>query len=128
MLRSRVCQGVLGARQLPAAQVLRRAVRRASILCLLAGAAAAQAVDEEAPRRGHALASQLCSGCHLVDPRQSGVVSDGVPTFMSIAVQLDDMTIETRLLAPSHPAMPDAPLDREQRQDVVAYIRSLAGH
>lgn len=115
MLRLRVCHKLPGA------------VRLASIGCLLAGAAAAQVVDEEGPTQGHALAGQLCSGCHMVDPRQSGVVSDGVPTFMSIAGRLDDAEIETRLLAPSHPAMPDAPLDREQRRDVVSYIRSLAG-
>jgi len=101
-------------------------MRLASIGCMLAGVAAAQAVDDEAVSRGHALAGQLCSGCHVVDPRQGGVVSDGVPTFMSIAGQLDDEAIETRLLAPSHPAMPEPPLDREQRRDIVAYIRTLA--
>lgn len=114
MFRLRSCQEFLGA------------LRLASIGCLLAGAAAAQAVDDEGLARGRELSGQLCSGCHVVDPRQGGVVSDGVPTFMSIAGQLDDAAIETRLLAPSHPAMPDAPLDREQRRDVVAYIRSLA--
>ncbi len=126
MFRLRVCHELPGAQQLLATQELLRAVRLASIGCLLAGAAAAQAVDDEGLSRGHALAGELCSGCHVVDPRQSGVVSDGVPTFMSIAGQLDDAAIETQLLAPSHPAMPDAPLDREQSRDIVAYIRSLA--
>ena len=120
MVRLRFCQ------ELPSTLELLRGMRLASIVCWLAGAAAAQSVDEEGVIRGRELASQLCSGCHVVDPRQGGVASDGVPTFMSIADQLDDAAIENQLLAPSHPAMPNAPLDREQRRDVVAYIRSLA--
>lgn len=100
--------------------------RLASVVWIAAGAAAAQAQTGDAGSRGAELAAQLCSGCHVIDPRQAGVVIDGVPTFMSIAARLDDRTIEARILAPAHPAMPDPPLDQRQRQDVVAYIRSLA--
>jgi len=78
-------------------QELLRATWMASIGCLLDGAATSQSVDDEGLSRGHELAGQL-----------------------------DDEAIETRLLAPSHPAMPEAPLDREQRRDVVAYTRSPA--
>jgi hypothetical protein len=75
---------------------------------------------------GRDLAARLCSGCHLVEPEHVGPVVDGVPTFMRIAEELDDEAIETMMIAPSHPAMPEAPLTRLERQHVIAHIRSLA--
>ena len=78
------------------------------------------------PEIGRDLAARLCSGCHLVEPAHVGPVVDGVPTFMRIAENLDDDAIETMMLAPSHPAMPEAPLTRLERQHVIAHIRSLA--
>jgi uncharacterized membrane protein len=78
------------------------------------------------PELGRDLATRLCSGCHLVEPEHVGPVVDGVPTFMRIAEDLDDEAIEVMMLAPSHPAMPEAPLTRLERQHVIAHIRSLA--
>jgi mono/diheme cytochrome c family protein len=82
-----------------------------------------QGVD---PALGHDLAARVCSACHLIEPRDAGPVVDGVPTLMSIADALDDAAIETLLLAPSHPAMPEPPLTGPERAQVIAYIRSLA--
>ena len=47
---------------------------------------------------------------------------------MRIAETRDDAEIETLLLAPSHPAMPEAPLDRAEREHLLAYIRTLEGN
>lgn len=93
---------------------------------LVAAAVAAQTLPVEPAARGRELAAELCSGCHVIDPRQAGVATDGVPTFMSIAARLDDESIETTLLSPVHPVMPEPPLDSRQRSDVLAYIRTLA--
>jgi mono/diheme cytochrome c family protein len=99
---------------------------------LLAGAyhaassVSAQTLPVDPAARGRELAAEVCSGCHIIDQKQAGVASDGVPTFMSIAARLDKESIETTLLSPAHPVMPEPPLDHRQRSDVLAYIRSLA--
>jgi len=80
------------------------------------------------PEVGYALAARVCSSCHLVEPRHAGPVVDGVPSLMRIAETRDDAEIETLLLAPSHPAMPEAPLDRAEREHLLAYIRTLEGN
>lgn len=105
------------------------AVRAAAVLALTLGGGGVLAEDHLPPpdtERGHELAREVCSGCHLVDERQRGPVVDGVPSFMSIARRLDDATIEALLLAASHPVMPDPPLTAQDRRDVVAHIRRFA--
>lgn len=94
---------------------------------LLGAAAVAETPGMADPAVGHDLAARLCSACHIIEPRHAGPVIDGVPTFMRIAAELDDAAIETLLLAPSHPAMPEPPLTRLERQHVIAHIRSLEG-
>jgi mono/diheme cytochrome c family protein len=94
----------------------------------LTGAAAVADAQEGAQReRGLELSQKLCRTCHLVSPGQRGPVPDGIPSFMAMAERpgLDARSIEAALLAPTHPLMPDPPLDHRQRQDVVAYILSL---
>ena len=87
--------------------------------------AAADTVLGADPEQGYELAAQVCSGCHLIGPRHAGPVPDGVPTLMRIAETRDDDEIETLLLAPLHPAMPEPPLGRVEREHLIAYIRSL---
>jgi hypothetical protein len=89
--------------------------------------AAAQAPLGPDPEVGYDLAARVCSACHLIEPRHAGPVIDGVPSLMRIAETLDDAEIEDLLVAPSHPAMPESPLDRTEQQHLLAYIRSLAG-
>ena len=112
----------------------RRSVRLLVACRLAAGAlvalplpALAQTPAGADPDAGYDLAARLCSACHLIEPRHAGPVVDGVPTLMSIADRLDDAEIETLLLAPSHPAMPEPPLTGAERAQVIAHIRSLAG-
>jgi len=87
---------------------------------------AAQAPLGPDPELGFDLAARVCSACHLIGPRHAGPVVDGVPSLMRIAETRDDATIETLLLAPSHPAMPEPPLNRAEREHLLAYIRTLA--
>ena len=91
-----------------------------------AGVVAAQTPPGADPAVGYELAARVCSACHLIEPRHAGPVVDGVPTLMGIAATLDDAEIETLLLAPVHPVMPEAPLSRAELEHLVAYIRSLA--
>ena len=88
--------------------------------------AAAQAPFGPDPDIGYDLAARVCSACHLIGPRHAGPVVDGVPSLMRIAATRDDATIETLLLAPGHPAMPEPPLNRAERAHLIAYTRSLA--
>ena len=79
------------------------------------------------PARGHALARQSCSSCHLVDLDQRGPVPDGIPSFVALAARPGETESDLlgSLINPPHPQMPSTPLDRQQMRDVVAYILSL---
>jgi mono/diheme cytochrome c family protein len=83
----------------------------------------AQPVDA---KRGHELATRLCSQCHLVDRgATSGMLAD-VPSFAAIAAR-PNATAEHlvgRIISP-HPEMPGVQLTVHDLRDVVAYIMSL---
>jgi mono/diheme cytochrome c family protein len=97
------------------------------LVALAFDTAPARAEPPGDPGRGHDLARQLCSSCHLVSPEQRGPVPDGIPSLMAIAGRPD--AAEDHLLgvlvSPPHPAMPAPPLSRQQMRDVAAYILSL---
>jgi mono/diheme cytochrome c family protein len=100
------------------------AARLAAPLCVLAGApalAAGSASD------GHALAQAWCSSCHMVDP--SGQGPDTAPPFATIAARNpgDNGWLRAWLASP-HPPMPNLGLSRQQIDDIVAYLNSLAPH
>jgi mono/diheme cytochrome c family protein len=76
---------------------------------------------------GRALALAWCAECHRVAANQAREPRDDVPTFFSIADH--PSTTETGLrvfLATPHADMPDIMLTREQMDEIVAYILSLA--
>ena len=79
------------------------------------------------PSRGHDIARQSCSSCHLVDLEQRGPVPDGIPSFMALAARPGETENDLlgSLINPPHPQMPSTPLDRQQMRDTVAYILSL---
>ena len=68
-----------------------------------------------------------CSSCHVVD--SEGTAKDVAPPFSDIAARSAPGQLEARafLVAP-HPPMPNFDLAREQIDDIVAYLNSLAGH
>jgi mono/diheme cytochrome c family protein len=77
------------------------------------------------PTRGRALARTWCSSCHMTEPSNTG--KDLAPSFLSIAKRghPDQLKARAFLNAP-HPPMPDFNLSRNQIDDIVAYLQSLA--
>jgi len=74
---------------------------------------------------GLLLARQWCNGCHIVDASEEG--TDAAPSFQSIAQHPDDNQAWVRAwLTSSHPLMPNMNLSREEIDDIVAYLSSLA--
>ena len=93
----------------------------AAFLCAM-GVAPAVAADIEAGQR---LTQQWCTGCHVVDNNGQG--QDMAPPFASIARRrAGDPTWVRAWLAAPHPSMPNFNLARQQVEDIVAYLQSLA--
>ena len=94
----------------------------ALVLLEVTAAPARAAGDAEA---GHQLASQWCTGCHIVDNSQQG--PDTAPPFPAVARRTpqDHSWVRAWLAAP-HPPMPNFNLSRRQIDDIVAYLDSLS--
>ncbi len=94
-------------------------------LGILAIACPAAAQESGDPATGADLARTWCSGCHVVDPRESRG-SDAVPAFAAIAnmPSATAMSLHAFLEMP-HGRMPDLKLSGQQIDDVVAYIMTL---
>ena len=75
--------------------------------------------------KGESIAARWCNSCHLATSGQR-TGSDAAPTFAQIAND-PRLTPDVLRLALSgrHPRMPDISLDREQFNDLSAYLRSL---
>lgn len=87
-------------------------------------AALPAAAQEGNPQAGLDLASQLCTGCHIVGPEEVG--SDIAPPFTALAGD-PEMTL-TALHAwpgPGHPVMGDMALSHKQIADINAYLDHL---
>lgn len=92
-----------------------------SMLSLGAGAASAQGD----PEVGRALALQWCTSCHVVDLEGHG--TDAAPPLPWLVQEELRTPDELRgWLAAPHPPMPDLALTRQEIEDVVAYLASLA--
>jgi len=77
------------------------------------------------PEAGSHLANQWCSGCHLVNAKQTEALADA-PPFAEIAKKSDsDIAALEGFLMDPHPPMPQMSLTRQQIQDLLAYISSL---
>jgi len=73
--------------------------------------------------RGEALARVWCSNCHLVE----GQGKDTAPPLAEIARHGDPAQREARaFLNAPHPPMPNFDLARQQIDDIVAYLKTLA--
>ena len=76
---------------------------------------------------GKALAQIWCSNCHLVEGSSTG--KDTVPPLADIAQRGAPQQLQARaFLASPHPPMPNFDLARQQVDDIVAYLNSLAAH
>jgi len=101
----------------------------------IAGPAWAQMVNSaETARKGHDLATVVCSNCHqlAVDQRAAPILAPPAPSFDSIAQRpdinadvLEHFIITTRRSVDHPTSMPNPYLLEYQVQEVVAYILSL---
>ena len=81
---------------------------------------------EPDPMRGYATAVKLCTGCHIIDLKQTGKAQPGVPSFLYMA----NKPMQTvRKLSDSmihpYPPMIDTHLTMHEIKDISAYILSL---
>jgi mono/diheme cytochrome c family protein len=75
--------------------------------------------------RGEALASVCCSNCHMVEGNRSG--NDAATPLAAIARRrAPDQLQACAFLASPHPSMPNFNLARQDIDDIVAYLNSLA--
>jgi len=88
-------------------------------LSIAPGAFAAGNVDS-----GRLVAQSWCASCHTVAPGTQG--SDKAPPFDAIARKSNDTGWINAWLSNPHPPMQGINLSRQQIDDVVAYIQSLA--
>ena len=94
----------------------------------LVGLTALAAAQQEGgdPAAGRELASQLCTGCHIVGTEQVG--SDVAPPFLVIARDPDMTLTELHAwIGPAHPMLPNLALTPQQIADINAYLDTLGG-
>jgi mono/diheme cytochrome c family protein len=76
---------------------------------------------------GGRLAEEVCSACHVVAPGREATDEVGAPAFPDLANQLGVTAFSLRVfLQTPHHRMPDFRLDRDETDNVVAYILSLS--
>jgi len=97
-----------------------------SVAFLVAAPSMAIAREDGDADAGHQLVAAWCSNCHVIGSEQQQGTSTGAPPFGAIA----NMKTTTALglhafLQTPHDRMPDLHLNRNQTDDVVAYIISL---
>lgn len=94
--------------------------------CVMSAGVAAQTGGDAI--RGAALAESWCQSCHIIDQRGTGRTVDPAPPFPLIASDPKKTPAYLqRWLSTSHPQMPDFNLGRREIEDLIAYIRTLAG-
>ncbi|HTZ79544.1 MAG TPA: cytochrome c [Stellaceae bacterium] len=74
---------------------------------------------------GKQLAERSCASCHQVEP--SGTARDTAPPFPALAKKGGkDLGWARAWLANPHPPMQGIDLSRQQTDDIIAYLQSLA--
>jgi mono/diheme cytochrome c family protein len=82
----------------------------------------AYAADAEA---GHAIAQRWCSNCHVTGESQRG--QDTAPTLPAIAERhANDQAWLRAWLTSPHPPMPNLNLSRQDIDNIIAYLATLA--
>ena len=94
-------------------------------LAVIALAAAAPARAQGDPEVGRELALRWCTSCHVVDLEGHGAdAGPALPALLGAGQRTPD---ELRgWLAAPHPPMPDFDMTRQEIEDIVAYLESLA--
>jgi cytochrome c2 len=104
-------------------------MKRAMFTVTMAAALAAMIDSAKAQdiAAGHVFAREACNACHVVEFEQRAFRRFVIgPAFRDVA-NTPGMTATAlqAFLTSSHPKMPNLTLAREEKADVVAYIRSL---
>lgn len=96
-------------------------------LLSLAVPASSQAAEVGDPAIGRTLAQTWCSSCHAVSgtQRRGGDVAPPFAALVAGPQGLSDARLRGWLHDP-HPPMQGITLSRQQTEDIVAYLRSLA--
>ena len=78
------------------------------------------------PTAGRRLAENVCSACHVIGPGEASTTDVEAPTFPDLAntPRVTALSLRVFLQSP-HERMPDLHLDRDETDNVIAYILSL---
>ena len=78
--------------------------------------------------RGPALARQVCGECHAIERGRTTSPNPEAPAFQVIADTpgMSNVALRAFLYTP-HRMMPNIVLSRDEADDIIEYIRSLAG-
>jgi mono/diheme cytochrome c family protein len=78
------------------------------------------------PMAGRQLAENVCSACHVIAPSQVSTTDVEAPAFPDLAntPRVTALSLRVFLQSP-HERMPDLHLDRDETDNVIAYILSL---
>ncbi len=78
------------------------------------------------PAAGRRLAENVCSACHVIAPDQLSTTDVDAPAFADLAntPRVTALSLRVFLQTP-HERMPDLHLDRDETDNVIAYILSL---
>jgi mono/diheme cytochrome c family protein len=91
-----------------------------------AGGTIAVAEDIGDSAAGRALAEKWCNACHIVGASQTVGTSNGAPTFAAVAQMKSTTRLSLRVfLQTPHDRMPNLQLNRDEIDNVSAYILSL---
>ena len=98
---------------------------RIVLLAVIAISAAAPVRAQGDPEVGRELAQTWCTSCHVVDHEGHGAdAGPALPTLLGDGQRTAD---EVRgWLAAPHPPMPNFDLTRQEIEDIVAYLETLA--
>ncbi|MGI9498878.1 MAG: c-type cytochrome [Geminicoccaceae bacterium] len=104
-----------------------RSLATATILgltILSTGTAAGELLGD--PMAGRRLAENVCSACHVIAPGHTSTTDVEAPTFPELAntPRVTALSLRVFLQTP-HERMPDLHLDRDETDNVIAYILSL---
>lgn len=78
------------------------------------------------PMAGRELAENICATCHVIAPGQISMTDVDAPAFPDLAntPRVTALSLRVFLQSP-HDRMPDLHLDRDETDNVIAYILSL---
>ena len=78
------------------------------------------------PAAGRRLAEDVSSACHVIAPGQESTTDVDAPAFPDLANEPRVTALSLRVfLQTPHERMPDLRLDRDETDDVIAYLLSL---